>query len=53
MSMNTDPVFTWHDLGGGHGVLELHECLTPPRMALELHVVVDPLALKITRVVAN
>jgi hypothetical protein len=39
-----EPNFTWYDLDHpepdiGHGVLELHERLTPPAQALELHVV--------------
>lgn len=39
-----EPNFTWHDLPHpepdiAHGVLELHERLTSPAQALELHVV--------------
>ena len=33
---------TWHDIAADYGVLELHERLTAPRLALELHVVVCP-----------
>jgi hypothetical protein len=32
---------TWFDLAPDHGVLELHEHLTSPGPALELHVVFD------------
>jgi hypothetical protein len=35
-------IFTWHDLQENHRVLELHECVTPPDLALELHIVPDP-----------
>lgn len=30
---------TWFDLSPGHGVLELHERVTAPGPALELHVI--------------
>lgn len=33
-----EPNFTWHDLDQDGGVLELHEHLTDPAPALELHV---------------
>jgi len=36
------PIFAWHELHVDHGVLELHERLTPRGLALELHVVMDP-----------
>jgi hypothetical protein len=35
------PRLVWHDLAPDHGVLELHEELTAPGPALELHVVTD------------
>ena len=33
-----DPDLVWFDLGDDYGVLELDERLTPPGLALELHV---------------
>jgi hypothetical protein len=35
------PLLVWHDLASDHGVLELHETLTFPGPALELHLVRD------------
>lgn len=36
------PPFTWFDLHEDHGVLELAEHISPPGLALELHVARDP-----------
>ncbi len=33
------PLPIWHDVTSDHGILELHEDLTAPGPALELHVV--------------
>ena len=38
----TSPDFRWFDLHEDHGVLELAEDLSPPGLALELHVARDP-----------
>jgi hypothetical protein len=37
-----DRDLVWHDLAPDYGVLEVHERLTDPGAALELHIVLNP-----------